>query len=84
MQQAPSARAYVVYDTAKADHSLGLTHYAITVGENGPDSGFAEWRVLAVPSGSRGRAQTGWATLTPEAFTKYWQPVQECAAKRQD
>jgi hypothetical protein len=82
MQRDRASDSYVIYDSAKADHSLGLRHYAITIGQSGPELGFAEWRVIGTPSPGPG-ARSGWASLTPQAFDKYWRPVQDCAAKYQ-
>jgi hypothetical protein len=68
---------YVVYNSVKGQTAEGLSHYAITVGRSGSDSGYAELRVQApATSGRFGRNR-----LSPRAMQTYWAPVEECARK---
>jgi hypothetical protein len=71
----------VVYDSAKASHSEGLTHYAITFGATDPGNGFAEWRILAPASSDRGRPRERWTGVTETALRQYWRPVEDCASQ---
>ena len=75
MQTESSGERYVVYNSVKGQTSEGLSHYAITVGRSGSDSGFAELRVMAPASSGR----FGRAYLSQSAMQTYWTPVEECA-----
>ena len=75
MQTEVPGERYVVYDSVKAQSSEGLSHYAVTVGRSGSDSGFAELRVMAPASSGR----FGRNRLSPVAMRTYWTPVEECA-----
>ena len=75
MQTESSGERYVVFDSVKQQTAEGLSHYAITIGRSGSDSGFAELRVMAPASSGR----FGRNRLSQGAMQTYWTPVEECA-----
>ena len=70
LQFESSGERYVVYNSVKGQSSEGLSHYAITVGRSGSDSGFAELRVMAPASSGR----FGRNRLSQSAMQTYWTP----------
>jgi hypothetical protein len=70
---------YVIYDSVRAQAAQGLTHYSVTIGNFGPERGFAEWRVIRTGR-EPGPTPRAAPPLSVEALRLYWVPVEQCAA----
>jgi hypothetical protein len=79
VQEEAFGERWVIYDSAKAHYSDGMTHYAITIGRAAADKGFAEWRVMRPAQQPGMPPRTGIPPLTRSMIEQYWGPVQECA-----